>query len=127
MSAQRLALSLATLGSILVALDTLVVGSTPLSIRREVIASLEQLEWTVNAHGLALAALRMPRVAVRDRVVSRRWTFVTGPAAFTLTSVGCALVPTMRLLVLAPAVQGVDVAVITPPAIRLHHVIPRHI
>ena len=43
----------------MVALDTLVVSTALNTIREDLAASVEQLEWTVNAYNLSLAVLRL--------------------------------------------------------------------
>ena len=49
-SEQRWVLGLASIGSVMVALDVLVVAAALTTIRADLGASAEQLEWTVNAY-----------------------------------------------------------------------------
>ena len=51
------AVVLTGVGSLMAALDTLVVSSALSTIRRDLGASLQQLEWTVNAYNLTFAVL----------------------------------------------------------------------
>jgi hypothetical protein len=53
-SAQGWVLVLASVGSIMVAFDTLVVSTALTTIRVDLGASIEELEWTVNAFNLSL-------------------------------------------------------------------------
>ena len=46
-------LGLASIGSVMVALDVLVVAAALTTIREDLGASVEQLEWTVNAYASA--------------------------------------------------------------------------
>src|SRR5439155_1125104 len=57
-SKQKWILVVAALAAFMTALDTLVVTTALSTIRRDLAASVEQLEWTVNAYNLSLAALR---------------------------------------------------------------------
>jgi MFS family permease len=52
-------LALASVGSLMVALDALVVTTALSTIRVDLGASIEQLEWTVNAYTLSFAVLLM--------------------------------------------------------------------
>ena len=55
------------------ALDTLVVASALSTIRIDLGASVEGLEWTVNAYNLSFAVLLMTGAALGDRYGRRRF------------------------------------------------------
>jgi MFS family permease len=55
------------LGSLMAALDTLVVTTALSTIRVDLGASIAQLEWTVNAYNLSFAVLLMTATALGDR------------------------------------------------------------
>ena len=111
-------LALASLASFMVALDTLVV-TTPLStIRVDLYASIEQLEWTVNAYNLSFAVLLMPAAALGDRY-GRRRMLTTGLVLFAVASAACALAPTAGWLIVARAVQGAGGALVMTLALAL--------
>ena len=63
------------------ALDTLVVTTALSTIRRDLGASVEQLEWTVNAYNLSFAVLLMTAAALGDRF-GRRRLFAAGIGLF---------------------------------------------
>ncbi len=65
--AQGWALALASVASFMVVLDLLVVATALSTIRRDLGASIGQLEWTVNAYTLAFAVLLMTAAAVGDQ------------------------------------------------------------
>ena len=65
-------LALAAVASFMVALDTLVVSTALTTIRLDLNASVEQLEWTVNAYNLSFAVLLMTASALGDRFGRRR-------------------------------------------------------
>jgi hypothetical protein len=59
--------ALTAIGSLMAALDTLVVSTALSTIRRDLGASVEQLEWTVNAYNLSWLADRGARGPGRRR------------------------------------------------------------
>src|SRR5215211_6110661 len=85
-------LALASLASFMAALDTLVVTTALTTIRADLGASLEQLEWTVNGYNLSFAVLLMTAAALGDRL-GRRRMFAAGVGLFTAASAACALAP----------------------------------
>ena len=60
------------IGSLMAALDTLVVSTALSKIRLDLGASVEQLEWTVNAYNLSFAVLLITGAALGDRFGRRR-------------------------------------------------------
>jgi EmrB/QacA subfamily drug resistance transporter len=102
----------------MVALDTLVVAAALTTIRADLGASAEQLEWTVNAYGLSFAMLLMTAAAIGDRL-GRRRTYAAGLTLFTAASIACALATTLPFLIVARAVQGVGAAFVMPLAMSL--------
>ena len=58
---------LTAIGSLMAALDTLVVATALSTIRLDLDASVEQLEWTVNAYNLSFAVLLITGAALGDR------------------------------------------------------------
>jgi EmrB/QacA subfamily drug resistance transporter len=115
---QRWVLGLTSIGSVMVALDVLVVAAALTTIRQDLGASVEQLEWTVNAYSLSFAMLLLTAAAIGDRW-GRRRTFAAGLALFSLASIACALAPSVPLLIGARAVQGVGAAAVMPLAMSL--------
>src|SRR3954463_13046525 len=102
----------------MVTLDNLVVTMALPSIRADLGASVEDLEWTVNAYTLTFAVLLLPAAAPGDRF-GRRRLFLGGLALFTLASAAAALAPGTGALVIARALQGAGAAVITPLSLTL--------
>src|SRR5918996_1939319 len=110
-SKQAWVLGLASLASFMMALDSLVVTTTLGTIRQDLTASVESLEWTVNAYNLTFAGLLLTGAALGDRF-GRRRMFVVGLAVFTAASVACALSPDIGSLIASRAVQGVGAAMV---------------
>src|SRR5690349_24850548 len=117
-STRRWGLGLAAVASFMVALDTLVVSTALSTIRRDLGASVEQLEWTVNAYNLSFAVLLMTAAALGDRH-GRRRVFAGGIGLFALASAACALAPSVGALIAARAVQGAGAAAVTTLAFAL--------
>ncbi len=115
---QRWVLALTGLGAVMVALDALVVAAALTTIRREFGASIEQLEWAVNAYTLSFAMLMVTAALTGERW-GRRRTFAAGLILFSVASVACALATSMPALIAARTVQGVGAAAVMPLAMSL--------
>jgi EmrB/QacA subfamily drug resistance transporter len=111
-------LVLASVASLMVALDTLVVSTALTTIRLDLGASIEQLEWTVNAYTLTLAVLLLPAAALGDRF-GRRRVFTAGLGLFVAASAASALAPDAGSLIAARAVQGAGAALVITNALAL--------
>jgi EmrB/QacA subfamily drug resistance transporter len=116
--AQGWALALASVASFMVVLDLLVVATALSTIRRDLGASIGQLEWTVNAYTLTFAVLLMTAAAVGDRF-GRRRVFAVGLGVFAAGSAACALAPGAGPLIAARTVQGIGAAMVMPLALAL--------
>jgi EmrB/QacA subfamily drug resistance transporter len=93
-------------------LDNLVVTTALPVIRRDLHASLQSLEWTVNAYTLTFAVL-LTGAALGDRF-GRRRLFVIGLSIFTTASALAALAGSTNELIAARALQGVGGAIVLP-------------
>jgi EmrB/QacA subfamily drug resistance transporter len=94
-------------------LDNLVVTTAIPVIRKDLHATVESLEWTVNAYTLTFAVLLLTGAALGDRFGRRRMLAV-GLGIFTAASAAAALAPTAGALIAARAAQGVGGAIIMP-------------
>jgi EmrB/QacA subfamily drug resistance transporter len=115
---QRWVVALTAIGSLMAALDTLVVSTALSTIRVKLGASIEQLEWTVNAYNLSFAVLLMTAAALGDRY-GRRRLYAAGLTLFALASAACALAPDAGTLIAARAVQGMGAALVMPLGLAL--------
>src|SRR6201985_2598922 len=111
-------LVLVSVGLFMVVLDNLVVNVALPSIHNDFGASVQALEWTVNAYVLAYGVLLLTGAALGDRF-GRRRMFVTGITLFTAASAGAALAPSVDLLIAARAIQGIGAAIVTPLTLTL--------
>jgi EmrB/QacA subfamily drug resistance transporter len=110
---QRWVLGVTAVASLLVTLDALVVSTALSTIRTELHASAQQLEWTVNAYTLSFAVLLMTGAILGDRF-GRRAVFCIGVGLFAAASAGCAMAPDIGWLIAARAVQGGAAAMVVP-------------
>src|SRR5438270_8997445 len=94
-------------------LDNLVVTTALPVIRRDLHAGLSGLEWTVNAYTLTFAVLVLTGAALGDRL-GRRRVFAIGVGIFTAASAAAALAPSIAVLDIARAVQGLGGALVMP-------------
>ena len=74
-----------SLALVMVTLDNLVVTTALPVIREDLGASIEGLEWTVNAYTLTFAVLLLTGAALGDRF-GRRRMFAIGLGIFTVAS-----------------------------------------
>ena len=111
-------IALTGLGSLMAALDTLVVSTALSTIRVDLGASIEALEWTVNAYNLSFAVLLITAAALGDRY-GRRNLYAAGLGLFTVASALCALAPGVAWLIAARALQGVGAALLMPLGLAL--------
>jgi EmrB/QacA subfamily drug resistance transporter len=114
----RWVLALTGIGSLMTALDTLVVSTSLSTIRLDLGAGVEELEWTVNAYNLSFAVLLMTAAALGDRF-GRRRLYAVGLGIFVAASAACALAPDAGWLIAGRAVQGVGAAFVTTLALAL--------
>src|SRR5829696_8234575 len=118
MTTRSWVLAVASVASFMAALDTLVVTTALTTIRLDLGATIEQLEWTVNAYSLSFAVLLMPAAALGDRF-GRRRLLAVGLGIFAAASAACAMAPGVEWLIAARAVQGAGAALVMPLSLAL--------
>lgn len=106
------------IGSLMAALDTLVMSTALTTIRVDLGASIGQLEWTVNAYNLSFAVLLITGSALGDRF-GRRRLYAGGLSLFAVASAACAVAPSVGWLIAARAVQGAGSALLMPLGLAL--------
>jgi EmrB/QacA subfamily drug resistance transporter len=116
--AKRWVLALTSAGSLMAVLDAMVVATALNTMRVDLHASIEALEWTMNAYNLSFAVLLLTGAALGDRF-GRARMFVAGLVLFVAASVACALAGSAEWLIGARAVQGAGAALIMPIAMAL--------
>ena len=113
-----LAIVAASLPMFMATLDNLVVTNALPKIAEDLSASIEELQWVVNAYSLAFATFILLSVALGDRL-GRRTVFTIGIAVFTLASAASALATSPAELIAFRAVQGAGAAAIMPLSLTL--------
>ncbi|HEX3605564.1 MAG TPA: DHA2 family efflux MFS transporter permease subunit [Candidatus Dormibacteraeota bacterium] len=111
-------LALVSAALFMVTLDNLVVTTALPSIRRDLGAGIDSLEWMVNAYTLSFAVLLITGAALGDRL-GRRRVFIAGLAVFTAASAFAALAPSTGVLIAARAIQGIGAAAVAPLTLTL--------
>jgi EmrB/QacA subfamily drug resistance transporter len=115
---KRLVLVAAILGTTVVTVDSTVVNVALPAIEDDLGGGLAGQQWTSNAYLVTLGSLLLIGGSLGDLFGERRM-FASGVAGFGVTSLLCALAPTIELLVVARALQGVCGAILTPAALAV--------
>ncbi|MDB5692199.1 MAG: transporter [Alphaproteobacteria bacterium] len=88
------------------------------AIGRDLHGGAADLQWTINAYLLPLSALLLLGGAAGDHY-GRRRTLIAGILLFMLASIGCALAPSLTVLLAARAVQGIGAALLMPNSLGI--------
>ena len=115
---QRLTLVAAIVGSAVVSIDASIVNVALPAIERDLGGGLSGQQWVSNAYLLALSSLILVGGSLGD-IYGERRIFAIGVAAFGILSVGCALAPTIEVLIVARALQGAAGALLTPSSLAI--------
>jgi EmrB/QacA subfamily drug resistance transporter len=115
---QRLTLIATILGSTVVFLDSTVVNVALPAISEDLDAGLSGQQWVVEAYMLTMVSLLLVGGSLGDQF-GRRRMFVFGLIAFGVTSVLCAIAPTVEVLIGARALQGVAGALLVPGSLAI--------
>jgi len=117
-SAGRWVLLATVLGSGLAQLDATVVTVALPAVGSELDARVSGLQLVITSYSITLAALILLAGALGDRV-GRRRVFVIGVVWFVVASLACAVAPSLTVLVIARALQGVGAALLTPGSLAI--------
>ena len=115
---ERLTLIACILGTTVVTVDATVVTVALPAIADELGGGLAGQQWTSNAYLVTLGSLLLVGGSLGD-VFGERRVFLVGLGGFGVTSLLCALAPTIEVLVAARALQGLAGALLTPAALAL--------
>jgi EmrB/QacA subfamily drug resistance transporter len=117
-SKKRLALITAILASTIAAVDSSAVNVALPAIGRDLGGGFAAQQWVSNAYLLTLSALILLAGSLTDRLGERR-VFTAGVAGFGIGSALCAASPSIGVLIVARALQGVSGALLTPAALAI--------
>jgi EmrB/QacA subfamily drug resistance transporter len=115
---KRLTLVACILGSGIVFLDGTVTNVALPAIQDDLGASLAEQQWIVEAFLLTLSSLLLVGGSLDD-IFERRTVFGVGVAGFGVTSLACALAPSVEVLIAARALQGVAGALLVPSTLAI--------
>lgn len=113
-----LVLAICCLSLVIVAMDISIVNLALPDIRRDLDASVSELQWTVDAYTLVLASFLVLAGSTADRV-GRRRVFLTGLAVFGVGSLLCGLAPGTGWLIAARVLQAVGGTMLNPVALAI--------
>ncbi|HTU97164.1 MAG TPA: DHA2 family efflux MFS transporter permease subunit [Solirubrobacteraceae bacterium] len=115
---KQLALVTAILASAIAAVDSTAVNVALPAIGRDLGGGFAAQQWVSNSYLLTLSALILLAGSLTDRLGERR-VFTAGVAGFGIGSALCAASPTIGVLIIARALQGVSGALLTPSALAI--------
>jgi EmrB/QacA subfamily drug resistance transporter len=115
---RQLVLAICCASILVVVIDISIVNVALPAIRRDLHASVTDLQWTVDAYTLVLASFLVLAGSTADRV-GRRRLFQVGLGAFGLGSLLCSLAPGIGWLIAARALQAVGAAMLNPVAMSI--------
>jgi len=114
----RLILAICCLSIFIVPLDNTIVNVALPSIRRDLHASVSQLQWTIDAYTLVLASLLMVSGSMADRI-GRAKVFCIGLALFSLGSLLCSVAWSPGALIGFRALQAIGGSMLNPVAMSI--------
>lgn len=115
---KQLVLLTCSLSLLIVSMDATIVNVALPSIRTDMSATVQQLQWVVDVYTLTLAGLLVLAGAGADRF-GRRRVFRIGLAAFAVGSLLCSLAPTVEVLIAARFTQAVGGSMLNPVAMSI--------
>jgi EmrB/QacA subfamily drug resistance transporter len=113
-----LVLMICCLSLVIVSMDISIVNLAVPDIRRDLSASVSEMQWTLDAYSLVLASFLVLAGSTADRV-GRRRVFLTGLAVFGIGSLLCGLAPSSGWLIAARALQAVGGSMLNPVAMGI--------
>jgi EmrB/QacA subfamily drug resistance transporter len=115
---KSLTLAACILGSGIALLDGTVVNVALPTIQRALGGGLAAQQWVANGYLLTLGSLILVGGSLGD-VYGERRIFELGVIAFGVFSLGCAVAPSIGVLVAARVLQGVAAALLTPSSLAV--------
>jgi EmrB/QacA subfamily drug resistance transporter len=118
-AARWLVLAIVSTAQFLCVLDAWVVNVALPALQRDFASTtLSSDAWILNVYTILLAALLVPAGRLADSFGRRRF-FLAGLALFGSASLGCALAPTLPVLIAWRALQAVGAAILLPTSLGL--------
>jgi DHA2 family methylenomycin A resistance protein-like MFS transporter len=115
---RRWTLAATSVGFAVVQLDVSVVNVAIKPIGDELGGGVAALQWIVSAYTIAFAAFILSAGALGDRIGAKR-VLIGGFVLFTIGSLGCALAPSLGLLIASRCAQGIGAAALVPSSLSV--------
>ena len=106
------------LASSMAFIDGTVVNVALPALQAALHATVEDMQWVVEAYALLLACLLLLGGSLGD-IFGRRRVFLCGVVLFALASAGCGLAASIRWLIVARGLQGIGAAFLVPGSLSL--------
>ncbi len=106
------------LGSSLSFIDGTAVNVALPALQQDLHATVEEVQWVIEAYSLFLSALILVGGSLGDRL-GRRRIFALGIVLFTVASVACGLAPSSLALIIARGAQGIGGALLVPGSLAI--------
>lgn len=108
----------ASLGFGLVQLDVSIVNVALVSIAGQLHVDTASVAWIVDAYAISFACMLLPGGALGDRIGAKK-SYLAGFGLFGAASIGCALAPSIGVLVAMRALQGIGASTLVPCSLAL--------
>lgn len=115
---ERWVLVATILGSAMAFLDGTVVNVALPVLQVDLNATTAGVQWVVESYALFLGALILIGGALGDRL-GRRRVYVVGTSVFAVASLLCGVAPSLKVLIIARAIQGVGAALLVPGSLAM--------
>ena len=106
------------LALVLTAMDATIVNIALPAIRRDLHASVAELQWSIDSYTIVVASFLLLAGSIADRF-GRRKTFQVGLLVFSLGSLLCSVAPNARVLVAARVLQALGGSMLNPVAMSI--------
>jgi EmrB/QacA subfamily drug resistance transporter len=117
-AAEPWVLAASILGSSIAFLDGTVVNVALPVLQEALGATATEVQWVVESYALSLASLLLLGGTLADKL-GRRRIFALGVGLFAAASIGCAVAPSIRWLIVVRGVQGLGAALLVPTSLAL--------
>lgn len=115
---EKWVLTATILGSTMAFIDGTIVNVALPALQNALHASINQLQWVIEAYALTLGALLLVGGALGD-LYGRRLIFLIGVVIFTAASIWCGLAPTISQLISARTIQGIGAVLLVPGSLAI--------
>lgn len=106
------------LGLFLGQVDTTAINLALPAMSRDLRGGIDSMQWAIDAYNVSFAALLLTGGTLGDRF-GRRRLFRLGAAVFILGSIGCAVAPSLGVLLFGRVLQGVGSGMLLPQSLAI--------